>query len=130
MLALRSHSTISTRSLTRPIRSLKCKRRYNRLLAEFCLTVGTVLCPTDREELMRLYFLTLVATLALVVSLHAADAKPVKIFILAGQSNMEGKAKLSLCEYQAQQPATAELFKHWRQGDKWIERDDVWIKFL
>src|SRR5262249_44045717 len=55
--------------------------------------------------------------------------KPVKVFILAGQSNMEGKAKVSLLEYQAQQPATRDLFKHLRKNDKWIERDDVWIKY-
>jgi alpha-galactosidase len=61
----------------------------------------------------------------------AADrSKPVKVFILAGQSNMEGKAKLSLLEYQAKQPATREFFQHLRKDDKWIERDDVWIKFL
>ncbi|MFM8274013.1 MAG: sialate O-acetylesterase, partial [Gemmata sp.] len=65
------------------------------------------------------------------VSTFAADpSKPIKVFILAGQSNMEGKAKMSLVEYQATQPATRELFKHWRKDDKWIERDDVWIKFL
>jgi alpha-galactosidase len=63
--------------------------------------------------------------------LGAADGPvPVKVFILAGQSNMEGKAKLSLLEYQAKQPATRDLFKHLRMGGKWIERDDVWIKFL
>ena len=56
--------------------------------------------------------------------------KPIKVFILAGQSNMEGKAKVSLLEYQAKQPATRDLFKHLRKGDKWIERDDVWIKYL
>jgi hypothetical protein len=63
--------------------------------------------------------------------LRAADPpKPVKVFILAGQSNMEGKAKLSLLDYQVEQPATRDLFKHWRKDGKWIERDDVWIKFL
>src|SRR5215217_8179273 len=56
--------------------------------------------------------------------------KPVKVFILAGQSNMEGKAKLSLLEYQAAQPATRGLFAHLRKDDKWVERDDVCIKFL
>ena len=60
----------------------------------------------------------------------AAAAKPVKVFILAGQSNMEGKAKVSLLDYQAKQPDTRDLFKHLRNGDKWAERDDVWIKFL
>lgn len=72
----------------------------------------------------------LFALLALPAVLTAADPKPVKVFILAGQSNMEGKAKVSLLEYQAQQSATRELFQPLRQGDKWVERDDVWVKFL
>ncbi|MDX1963052.1 MAG: sialate O-acetylesterase [Pirellulales bacterium] len=58
----------------------------------------------------------------------AADT--VKVFILAGQSNMEGKAPNKLWEYQAQAPATKELFAHLRNGDGWIKRDDVFIKFF
>ncbi|NQU26067.1 MAG: sialate O-acetylesterase [Candidatus Nealsonbacteria bacterium] len=75
--------------------------------------------------------------LALVVSITvslvtvAADAeKPVKVFILAGQSNMEGKAKNSLLDYQAGAPATKELFAHLRKDGEWIVRDDVFIKYL
>ncbi len=56
--------------------------------------------------------------------------RPVKVFILAGQSNMEGKAKVALLDYQAKQPATSDLFKHLHKDGKWVERDDVWIKFL
>jgi len=63
-------------------------------------------------------------------SFAADPPKPIRVFILAGQSNMEGKAKVSLAEYQAEQPATRDLFKHWRKDGKWTERDDVWIKFL
>jgi alpha-galactosidase len=64
-------------------------------------------------------------------ALFAADPpKPIKVFILAGQSNMEGKAKVTLAEYQAEQAATRDLFAHWRKDGKWTERDDVWIKFL
>jgi len=59
----------------------------------------------------------------------AAEGK-VKVFILAGQSNMEGKAKVKLLEYQVQQPATRDLLKHLQKDGKWVERDDVWIKFL
>jgi alpha-galactosidase len=72
------------------------------------------------------------AALALVAAGgQAADAKkPVKVFILAGQSNMEGHAKVALLEYQAKQPATRDLFKDLQKDGKWIERDDVWIKFL
>jgi hypothetical protein len=74
---------------------------------------------------------TALGLLAAIPQAQAVDAtKPIKVFILAGQSNMEGKAKLSLLEYQAQQPATRELFAHLRKDEKWVERDDVWIKFL
>src|SRR5262245_13434093 len=61
---------------------------------------------------------------------QAADEKPVKVFVLAGQSNMEGKAKVALLDYQVQQPATRKLFEHLQTAGKWTERDDVWIKFL
>ena len=75
--------------------------------------------------------LALTLLLASPAALFAADApKPVKVFVLAGQSNMEGKAKMSLVDYQAEQPATRDLFKHWRKDGKWVERGDVWIKFL
>jgi hypothetical protein len=67
--------------------------------------------------------------LASPIPVFAAD-KPVKVFILAGQSNMEGKAKVSLAEYQADQPATRDVFSHMRHEGKWLGRDDVWIKFL
>ena len=77
------------------------------------------------------HILVLTLLLFLPVAARAADKpKPVKVFILAGQSNMEGKAQLKLLDYQAQQPATSDLYKHLRKDDKWIERDDVWIKFL
>jgi alpha-galactosidase len=57
-------------------------------------------------------------------------SKPVKVFILAGQSNMEGKAKLELLEYQVDAPETREFFKHLRKDGQWVARDDVWINFL
>jgi hypothetical protein len=60
----------------------------------------------------------------------AETGKPVKVFILAGQSNMEGKAKLPVAEYQAEQESTRSLYAPFRAEGKWRERDDVWIKFL
>jgi hypothetical protein len=60
----------------------------------------------------------------------AAAEQPVKVFILAGQSNMEGKAKNSLLDHQATDDKTKALFAHLRSGDEWIVRDDVFIKFL
>ena len=61
----------------------------------------------------------------------AGAAAPVKVFVLCGQSNMEGKAKVSLLEYQVKQEKTKQQFQHLvdKQGG-WVERDDVWIKFL
>ena len=61
--------------------------------------------------------------------LRAAD-DTVKVFILAGQSNMEGKAPNALLDHQATDPKTKDLFAHLRKDDKWIIRDDVFIKFL
>ncbi len=72
--------------------------------------------------------------------LRAAD-KPVKVFILAGQSNMVGAGfvkadpkrnggKGSL-EYLVKNSATADRFKNLvgQQGE-WVVRDDVWIHYL
>ena len=62
-------------------------------------------------------------------SLQAND-NSVKVFILAGQSNMEGKAPNALLEHQATDAKTKHLFEHLRKDGKWIVRDDVFIKFL
>ena len=64
------------------------------------------------------------------VAAVTAEPPPVKVFILAGQSNMEGKAKVALLEHQARQEATRALFAHWRDGDGWATREDVRVKFL
>ncbi|HEV8293180.1 MAG TPA: sialate O-acetylesterase [Tepidisphaeraceae bacterium] len=72
-----------------------------------------------------------IALLLVCASAGAADtSKPVVVFILAGQSNMEGKARLELLDYQVKQPQNREIFGHLQKDEKWIERDDVWIKFL
>jgi len=56
--------------------------------------------------------------------------KPVKVFILVGQSNMEGKAKVPLLEHQVKDPKTSAEFAHLQKDGQWIVRDDVWVKFL
>ncbi len=65
----------------------------------------------------------------------------VKVFILAGQSNMEGQGfiksdpkrndgKGSL-EYLIKDKVTADKFKHLLDKDgKWVVRDDVWVHYL
>ena len=59
-----------------------------------------------------------------------AAEKTVRVFILAGQSNMEGKARNALLDFQATDAKTRDLFAHLRKDDQWIVRDDVFIKFL
>ena len=47
----------------------------------------------------------------------SAQAKPLKVFILAGQSNMEGHAKIETFDYIGDDPATAPLLKLMRGAD-------------
>ena len=65
----------------------------------------------------------------------------VKVFILAGQSNMEGQGFIAAdakrnggkgtLEFLAQQPATAARFAHLIDAEKhWNIRSDVWISYL
>jgi len=74
--------------------------------------------------------------LAVVVSLilgiaSQAAAKPLKVFILAGQSNMEGHAKVETFDYIGDDPATAPLLKQMRgAGGKPRVCDHVWISYF
>jgi alpha-galactosidase len=75
------------------------------------------------------------------VGVGRAAEGPVKVFLLAGQSNMEGHGfiradpkrnggKGSL-EFLTRDPATAGRFRHLLDaGGKWAVRDDVWIHYL
>ncbi len=71
------------------------------------------------------------ALVALILLAPCIAAEPtVKVFLLAGQSNMEGKAPNALLDFQGTDEKTKSLFSHLRKDDKWIVRDDVFIKFL
>jgi len=83
-----------------------------------------------RPRLVAIGVLGLAVLLLCALPLRANSSGKVKVFILAGQSNMEGKAKMSLLEYQAEQPETRNFFKHLRKDGKWVVRDDAWINFL
>ena len=65
-----------------------------------------------------------------ILAASAPAAETVKVFVLAGQSNMEGKVQSKLMNFQATDGKTKELFTHLRDGEDWITRDDVMIKFL
>jgi len=59
-----------------------------------------------------------------------AVARPLKVYILAGQSNMEGQAKISTFDYIGLDPATAPLLKEMRGADGEPRVcDNVWISY-
>lgn len=68
----------------------------------------------------------LAAMLSMVADVRAADAKSVKVFILAGQSNMEARPRSNSSNTSLINP----LRMIFSSICKWVERDDVWIKFL
>ena len=56
---------------------------------------------------------------------------PLKVFILAGQSNMEGPASITTFDYIGDDPATAPLLKMMRGADgKPTVCDNAWISYL
>jgi Carbohydrate esterase, sialic acid-specific acetylesterase len=81
-----------------------------------------------RSRFLRAAWAAFAVTLPL--STATTQAKTVKVFILAGQSNMEGKVQNKLLEHQAKDAKTKHLFEHLRRDGDWIVRDDVFIKFL
>jgi len=57
-----------------------------------------------------------------------ATAKPLKVFIMAGQSNMQGHANVSTLDSMADDPNTAPILKEMRNADGTPRVcDKVWI---
>jgi hypothetical protein len=57
-----------------------------------------------------------------------AKEGPVKVFVLAGQSNMQGHAALRTLEYLIYNEETAAEYQQWKDRDgRWTERRDVWV---
>ena len=64
-------------------------------------------------------------------SAAATEAKPLKVYILAGQSNMEGHARIETFDYIGEDPATAPLLEamRGRDGEPRV-CDRVWISYF
>ena len=74
--------------------------------------------------------LTTILTTAF-LAVTGAEAKPLKVFILAGQSNMEGPANVSTFDYIGDDRATAPLLKMMRGADgEPATSDGAWISYL
>src|SRR5207245_1701653 len=103
--------------------------------------------PTHRHECPPMTtrpFAIVLGTLAFVGTSFAADRpgqNPVKVFILAGQSNMEGQAVTDLdgknyndgkgtLATLMKDPAKAAQFKHLKnEKGEWATRSDVWVRY-
>ncbi len=75
---------------------------------------------------------TAILTAALLCALPSiSHAKPLKVFILAGQSNMEGHAAISTFDYIGKDPLTAPILKEMRNPDGTPRVcDKVWMSYL
>ena len=83
-------------------------------------------------------FAALAALILAAPALAAQPGKsPLKVFILAGQSNMEGHGVVKgrpgqkgTLETLTQNPASAAHYKHLLDKDgNWIVREDVWLSY-
>ncbi|MEK0445455.1 MAG: hypothetical protein RLZZ399_776 [Verrucomicrobiota bacterium] len=73
---------------------------------------------------------TAIIFLTLLLPVLRMEAKPLKVFILAGQSNMEGHARIETFDYLGDDPATAPLLKQMRAPDGTpAVADHTWISF-
>ena len=83
----------------------------------------------------RFLTLFLICTVALLPGPTFAKDKVVRVFILAGQSNMEGHGRIAgeqkgTLETVSRDPATATRYRDLHRNGKWITRKDVWITWL
>lgn len=75
--------------------------------------------------------LTALVVLSVAAAPRWALAGPLRIFILAGQSNMEGHAKVETFDYLGDDPATAPLLQQMRDADgKPRVCPGVWISYF
>ncbi len=80
---------------------------------------------------LKLAVLTIIASFVLFVSLAAANDGPLKVFILCGQSNMQGHAHISTFEVIGMDPLTAPMLKEMVDADGEPRvLENVWISSL
>ncbi len=82
-----------------------------------------------RQVFLKVAFCFAVA-LALLPTLAASAAeKTVKVFFLVGQSNMEGKGNPAHLDTYQEDPLIKPTYAGLKDGEGWMERDDVWITY-
>lgn len=76
-----------------------------------------------------LMIVTLVVTVAALFAGEAVADKVVKVYILAGQSNMEGKGQAHHLDTYKDDPLIKPWYSIIKDGNGWAERDDVFITY-
>jgi hypothetical protein len=76
----------------------------------------TFLTMTKKGQIMKCLMTAVVMGLVPGIA-SQAEAKPLKVFILAGQSNMQGHVNISTFDYMATDPKTAPILKEMRGAD-------------
>ncbi|MEM9345922.1 MAG: sialate O-acetylesterase [Planctomycetota bacterium] len=77
----------------------------------------------------RSFITTLCTTAILLCSAGVQAADTVKVFLMWGQSNMEGKGRSHQIPYLIEDPEKGPGFKHLMDGDEFAVREDVWVWF-
>jgi len=89
----------------------------------------------QRKNIMKLgsMLILMAAAVVMICGIDAYSAQaakgPVKVFLLVGQSNMEGKAHVRTLETLIADPKTAPQYKHLKDGEEWAVRSDVWVYY-
>ena len=84
--------------------------------------------PDSKRHKSTMRLPILVAMLLFADSATAADP-PVKVFVLTGQSNMEGKGRALHLDTYRNDPLIKDTYNILKQNDEWVVRDDVWITY-
>ena len=85
--------------------------------------------PLERPLWSILFAISLV--IGAVAGVPVLDAKPLKVYLLVGQSNMQGHARTTTIEHIGMDPDTAPLLAEMQDenGDP-VVCEDVWISYL
>ncbi|MEM8671080.1 MAG: sialate O-acetylesterase [Planctomycetota bacterium] len=84
-----------------------------------------------RMKSVRLCILSLAVLLACLTSADGHAGQPLKVFILSGQSNMQGHAHVRTIDAMRLDPETAEILSLMREDDgSDVVCDDVWISSI
>ena len=92
---------------------------WKSFLAALALVAATVICTVQAPAAEQ------------PISKPGDKKMPVKVFILAGQSNMEGHAEIRTFDYIGKDPLTAPILKEMRNSDGTPRVcDNVWMSYL